>query len=334
LNTDQNHIDELITRFLTNEASRDEVRLLEQWMDASEENRKYFDGISFVHKQAVASRPVFTFDADKAWNKVHTKMHQKREEVAPVIKIIPIYKKTWFRVAASVTIIIGLSVPVFWSVNKFKVAPIARIESTDEVKNTMLADQSKVVLNKKSRISYSKGFGKTNREVTLEGEAFFDVKHDSVLPFIVKTGEAFVKDIGTSFNLKSYSDSTFIQVYVESGVVLFYSGDNPGITLLPGEVGVYDKKTKTFRKLVEVEPPSVAYTNRIFVFENNNLQNIADHLNKFYTERIEIDDPELRKMEITVTFENESLEYIARIIAETLDLKVVKQDNTWLITKE
>ena len=328
MNIDSNHIDALITRYLANEATQEEVRQLELWMDAADVNKKYFEGIRFGFDKAIAARPFIAFDTDKAWKNVQNKMHARIEVPKPEIKLIPVYQKTWFRAAASVAIILGLSWSVFWSVQTFK--PI-QVVAVAEVKNTTLADQSKVVLNKKSQIAYSKGFGKTNREVKLEGEAFFDVKHDTVLPFVVKAEDTFIKDVGTSFNIKSFTDSTFIEVYVESGVVLFYSADNPGISLLPGEVGIYDKNNRTFKKINIPETPQISYTNRLFVFQKTRLADAIAQLNARYSEQIKIDDPGIREMEITVTFENENTDNIAQVIAETLGLKVVKQEDGWLI---
>jgi transmembrane sensor len=333
LKPDSKHIDTLITRYLANEASREDIRQLEAWMDASEANKKYFEGIRFAHDKAVASRPVIAFDADKAWNRMHEKMHNKVVQPKPEIKRIAVYQQTWFRVAASFTLFVGLSWSVFWSFNKIKESQVITVAAVEQVTNTTLADQSKVVLNRKSKIACSKGFGKTNREVSLEGEAFFDIRHDTILPFVVKTDETFIKDVGTSFNIKSYPDSTLIKVYVKSGIVHFYSADNPGISLLPGEVGIYDKVTSTFHKVETLETQTISYINRVFVFNKTHLADALEQLNKMYGEQIQLNDPMLSNMEITVTFENESLENIAGIIAETLGLKVVKQNNGWLISK-
>jgi ferric-dicitrate binding protein FerR (iron transport regulator) len=332
LELNSEHIDTLITRYLAGEATLNEMKELEAWMDASAENRKYFDGIQFAFNKALASRPVLQFDADRAWNKVHTKMHQQKNEVDQPVKIIPFYQKSVFRIAATFAVLVGLSALIFWSVNRFKTSQPIYVQATENIETQSLPDASKVVVNKNSQIAYSKGFGKTNREVTLKGEAFFDVRHNSVIPFTVKAEQTFIKDIGTSFNIKSYPDSTFIEVFVESGVVMFYTANNPGISLFPGETGIYNKNNDTFIKLNVPEKTTISYINRNFSFDKIRLEDAVAQLNNVYCEQILIDNPEIKDMKISATFENETVENMVNIIAETLGLKVIKTENGWLIT--
>ncbi len=333
MNNDNNHIDQLIIRSLNKEASEKEIEELHRWMDASKENRNYFDGIRLVYQQAEQSSPVFTFNTDKAWDEVQKKMYQNVTPIEAEHKIFLQYHSLWFRVVASIVILFVVSTIILWRVNDINLSSRVQIETINKIHKTTLPDNSKVILNKYSKVTYTKDFSKNNREINLEGEAFFDLKHDSTIPFIIRTDEVFIKDIGTSFNVKSYKDSAFVKVYVMTGQIMFYSANNSGLSVFPGEIGIYDKKKHTFSKLKSTDSSVIKYIKRILVFEGNSLQSVVDQLNRMYVQKIVIVDPELKDREITVTFENENLEDIIHIIAETLGLRVRKQDQQWEISK-
>src|SRR5690606_40088 len=80
--------------------------------------------------------------------------------------------------------------------------------SVGERKSFQLPDGSKVMLNSASTIQVSKNFNETTRELTLSGEAFFDVASNPEKPFIIHTASMDVKVLGTIFNVKAYDEET------------------------------------------------------------------------------------------------------------------------------
>src|SRR5882757_576539 len=100
-----------------------------------------------------------------------------------------------------------------------------------------LPDGSKLWLNAGAKVKYAENFSNGRRELTLEGEAFFDVKHDPDHPFIIHTGKLDVKVLGTSFNIKAYpNDSTMETTLIKGKVEIDFQG-NPqsNIVLQPNE---------------------------------------------------------------------------------------------------
>ena len=95
--------------------------------------------------------------------------------------------------------------------------------SNESVISDTLSDGSVVALNKNSTLSYPKSFDTKLRQVTLKGEAFFEVKRNFEQAFIISAGESFVKVLGTSFNVKAYADSANVEVTVVSGLVQLYT---------------------------------------------------------------------------------------------------------------
>jgi ferric-dicitrate binding protein FerR (iron transport regulator) len=124
-------------------------------------------------------------------------------------------------VAASAILIVGLMWLLF---NKNKQVPdnkqtIVATGTQKESRSTMtLPDGSIVRLNAQSKVSYAQDFAKT-REVFLTGEAYFEVTHNAAIPFIVHTGEADIKVLGTKFNVRNYSNEHRMEAALLSGSI-------------------------------------------------------------------------------------------------------------------
>jgi ferric-dicitrate binding protein FerR (iron transport regulator) len=237
------------------------------------------------------------------------------------------------RIAASIILLIGVS---FWlyksyfSTNEQSLKSIA-IVSKDSTLSYKLADNSSVFLNKNSEIVYNEDYGHKKRELRLTGEAYFDVKHSAEVPFIVHAKDLIIKDIGTAFNVKAYKDSNIVEVYVESGEVLFYSNENPGLTLTKGETGIYDRTIKTFRKYTKAEANILSYKTHVLVFQDIKLADVIEKLNSIYNVKIKFESDNIKNCKITVSFDNEDIDSVLSIICETLGLKVSKKDSGYIL---
>lgn len=139
--------------------------------------------------------------------------------------------------AASILVVIAGVVLYLHTVKQSPVAPTAIVAARGSKKFMQLADGSKLWLNAGSRIVFSPGFAAGNREMTLEGEAFFDVKHDERHPFIIHTGRLDVKVLGTTLNVRAYpGDSTMETTLISGKVEIDVPGDvQSSIILHPNE---------------------------------------------------------------------------------------------------
>jgi transmembrane sensor len=329
---DNKHIDNLIARYLSGEASDEERMKLERWMDESEVNKKYFGDICFVHEKVAASHKVVKVNIDKAWSNVSHQMKSPAAGKSSTIAVTPFRIPLWMRVAAVFIAVFGLSV-LFYKVylsSSGKAYKTYVVASSNSTLNYKLTDSTQVILSKHSQITYNSQYGKKQREVSLSGEAYFNILHDTAKPFIVKAEEVLVKDLGTSFNIKAFPDSSVIEVSVESGNVVFYTAANPGIMLNRGETGVFEKTTRTFRKHVTVKN-KISGHNRFFIFQNARLSDVIEQLNIIYQTNIRLGNDNLSKCKITVTFDNEEIGSIVGIIAETLSLRMVKTNDGYLL---
>lgn len=117
---------------------------------------------------------------------------------------------------------------------------------TRQVKRVTLPDSTTVFLNSNSTLKISASFGKDRREVSLSGEAFFEVKRNPKKPFIIDASGLKVKVLGTSFNVKAYDALPDIKVAVNTGLVQVADKYEVLSNLNPNRMLAYDKETRGY----------------------------------------------------------------------------------------
>lgn len=329
------HIDNFIIRYLSGEATYEERMQLEHWINESESNKKYFNDYRFVNDKAVSLHKIVNVDVDKAW--INVKKLMKSSAKGRSINVIkaPYRISLWMKIAAVLLIVGGLSFVLHRIYLSFSGKPLQTytIASKDSTLYHILTDSTLVILSKNTKITYNSYYGRAQRIVSLSGEAYFNVFHDHAKPFVVQVENVMVKDLGTSFIIRAFPDKSTIEVSVETGQVLFYTTNNPGIEIIYGETGVFDKESGTFRKYITL-PGTVWGTNRLFKFRNDRLSDVIERLSAVYQAKIRLSNDSLSEYKITVTFDNEHIGLILDIIAETLGLRVIKTTDGYLLEKD
>ena len=213
--------------------------------------------------------------------------------------------------AAAAVLLIGVGLALFMleTPQEFRTA-------LGEQRSVLLADGSRVTLNTASTIDVNLQMGR--REVRLvQGEALFEVTHDSARSFVVRAGNAQLADVGTQFNVDMHSNGTTVTV-VEGRVAVDSLGarenagaqaDNSGRgTVEPLILGANDRVVVTPagvgtpQRGVNVAA-SVAWTQRQLMFEHRPLSEVAEEFNRYNKDRIDIDSAELERQEVTGVFE-------------------------------
>jgi len=181
-----------------------------------------------------------------------------------------------------------------------------------------LADGSRVVLGPASQLTVEAGYGQRVREVELRGEAFFDVVHDTVHPFVVRAAGATIRDIGTTFVVRSDSGSR-VQVAVTSGSVLLRPRKGSmNDVLMAGDVGVVvDSETVTSHHR-ESTALYLAWMRDSLVFREAPLSEVSSDLYRWYGVVLRVQDSALATQHLTMTFSGDSLDVVLRVIALNL----------------
>ncbi len=193
-------IELIISKYLADadECTSQEKLDLENFLNASEDNRHYFDELKGMW-EAGQGIPDFHPDANLGWNNLQKKITDQK-------KVEKKYSNGWMKIAASIVFLIGLSFlcSYLYHSKELSTRLAGVIRTEDLIKKVQLPDSSTVWLNKKSILAWDNHFGKEERKVYLIGEAYFEIAHNKQKPFIVYANYGTkTKVLGTSFSLKS-----------------------------------------------------------------------------------------------------------------------------------
>ncbi|MDH4090937.1 MAG: FecR domain-containing protein [Cyclobacteriaceae bacterium] len=316
------YIDELIGKQLAGEAQPEEIAIIESWAKENDDNRKYVDHFRIIFQKAAEVTSFQTFDTDAAWDRLRRSL-QKDQTKTTNIQGGPISRQLAWRIAASIAVVISVGLFAYRMLTK-ETAPSVVVLAEKEVVSDTLPDGSDVTLNKETALAYSFDKKEKIHHVRLQGEAYFNVNHEENKTFIIDMAGVYVRDIGTSFNVKAYPEANTIEVVVEKGEVLFYTDKDSGVNLRENGKGIYNKTTKTFT-IDQPEANVLAYKTRIFSFSDTDLVTVVDALNAVYDKRIFLGEG-LKKCHLTVSFNNESQDEIVMVIAETLGLTIKESE--------
>lgn len=347
--------DDLLAQYVAGETTENETRQVKEWLAQSANHEQELARFHRVWETATDLKPKQEVNVDLAWKKVRKQLaiaaepHPAGTSKTPfpsewrggvpqgsgigggtsTSKIVPLRSSTFlfWRAAASVLMIIGLGWLGYRFFKPIEKPEVAKVIKTQ--KNTLeqiLPDGTKVFLNQNSTLTAAADFNKETRTITLQGEAYFDVKRDETRPFIIKANETEVRVLGTSFNVKAYNKR--VSVAVTSGKVQF-STPNAKTLLVKNESATV--QADTIIKLPEINLNELAYRTRIFVFDKTNLGEVVASLREGYQADIRLSSRHLANCQLTARFEKESLDATLMVIAETLNLKVVRRGNSILL---
>jgi transmembrane sensor len=222
-------------------------------------------------------------------------------------KVIPLYRRTGFQVAASLAMLLVLA--LWFTVDKHPPEEVSQETATADLttkrERVLLPDGSLVYLNNGSTISYSDDFGTDDREVVLKGEGFFDVKHNTAKPFKVHSLGVEVTVLGTAFNVNAYPGKKDVTVTVARGLVAVGHGNEVFGKIRPDQEIVVD--TSTFRyEIKEVNAKkAIQWTENFLLFDNVTLSQAVGILEDRYGVKFVFSNPALADCKIHGTFLND-----------------------------
>ena len=324
MESEDKHIDiDLLTRYLAGETSPEEKHRIEEWIALSEENRKELDDMRKIWDKVGSVPSEFPVDIEKEWKYHKTKIgrekvSEKRFSLRPVLKI-----------AASVILIVTLSLTgYFYLKGKTVTTQLA------ETRSVALPDGTMVTLNASSKLHYDRKFNKQYRQVSLEGEAFFQVHKDASKPFIISTGQAEIKVLGTSFNVKAYKSMEVVELVVAEGVVSLYAKNKPdeGIKATAGARAIFNRKSLQISKQPNTDRNFISWKTHIMVFDNDRLDAVMTLIGEVYSKKIEFANPALRDCTLTTRFRSKNLPAVINVLESTLGISIQISGDTLIVS--
>jgi ferric-dicitrate binding protein FerR (iron transport regulator) len=266
----------LIHKELTGEISPEESGLLNEWLMSHQDNRDTYEVIKAVWESSASYKAPFTPNVDLAFQKQLERINSEQVIEPKVMRMKPSY---WVSAIAA-SVIFLISALMIWNnynPNQFS--------ASDDIVNVILKDGSELWINKGSSVTLDPSFGSKNRNVTLIGEAYFDVARDETLPFVINAGQLNIKVLGTEFNVRSI-DFTTNSVAVQEGRVQVTTQEN-SITISDGE---YVKLSPEgyLEKSILNDSNEFNWKNNVLVFDDAPLADVVEDLSSFYNTPIEV----------------------------------------------
>ena len=207
-----------------------------------------------------------------------------------------------------------------------------------------LPDSSRIILEPNSAISYAHDFDhKKEREIYLSGQAFFQVKRDTLRPFFVYANELVTKVLGTSFTIKAFENSQQMEVAVKTGRVSVFTrsenmeipGQSKETILTPNHRVLYSRKEESMKKYL-IDAPEIiacaAITPAIIDFEDTQVTDIFKNLEESYGIDIVYDREILKNCLLTASFSQESLYDKIELICKAVEAEFAIVDAQIIIS--
>ncbi|MRG47107.1 DUF4974 domain-containing protein [Chitinophaga sp. SYP-B3965] len=311
-------MEELFKRYLNNECSPEEVTFLLQYFDSKEGES---DLRRLVRNELLASD---TTEAEQEDMKEALKQVYQQVAGKTFLKekrVVHLRRRTI--VSLSIAASLALLVTTLYFGRDYMTGILNReIHVTTlkgERRQFQLADGTSIWLAPASSLSYREN----SREITLQGEAFFDVAKDDEHPFIVHTGKTNTTVLGTTFNVQAYNDRADIEIVLLTGKVSVDANTNK-VLLSPYQRAVFNTASGKLKK--EDYPDATAALARkegVFKYEGEVLKNVISDIERTYNTTIRLDkqlqgityygDFDQKKDKLDVVLQQISLTYNARL---------------------
>ncbi|MBN9382225.1 MAG: FecR domain-containing protein [Chitinophagaceae bacterium] len=318
---------ELLSRKYNNELTPEEQEELEQLL---REHRDVFElNETFSRLKDMPVQPLTT-PADE---------ERSRQAIAARLPPPPLARSPkkllrWAAAACAVLIVAGI-----WFYH-LKTTPSPLPGSQNEVATStskskvLLPDGSTVILNRQSKLVYNKDFGVNKREISLTGEAYFDIAKNEAIPLTVVAGPIQIKVMGTAFNVRAYTGDSTIETSLIRGSIEVSSSDDPerSIRMRPNEKIIFGKNNtpspispgaksaqgskpaQIFVQMNRIQPNPIDSTiNEIvwvqdkLVFSKEPFYSLAKKMERWYQVRIRFKDKISEQLSLTGSLEKESL---------------------------
>ena len=321
----------LIVRNLEGVADITESGQLEEWLGSSEGNKRYYEQMRNIWEASdrhTDSRLTNTTEALKCVLEKISKRTSGRS-----------FWYYWQKIAAVIVLPLTVSALLVVYFGSERAASkeepvINEVYATFGTRTALkLADGTLVWLNSASSLRYPDKFYKKDRQVYLNGEAYFEVKSDASRPFIVQTSSLQVKATGTRFSVLEYDSDPVTEITLVSGKVHVTKLDNSTSSrriaeLNPNQHIQYNRETGI--KIVSEEDPYkyVAWKDGKLIFRNDSLSRVVTKIGQVFNVDIELQGEELKDYRYRATFEDESLDEILKLFKISAPIDFIELNRT------
>lgn len=345
----------LLVRYLAGQTTPAETEEVERWMAAHPDHRRALAMLERAFEvRAPTAEPVpEASSAADVWRRLVARLpeadaaqsstsapgeaeHEPRRSARVVaFPGLPASARrwgSWTRYAAAAAIVIAAGAGVLWRAGVGRPAapatgPVAMREYVTprgQRADFRLTDGTHVLLSVDSRLRVSADYGARDRQVYLEGEAYFEVEHHPAVRFLVHTAHAVTEDLGTRFDVRAYRNDAAMQVVVAEGRVAVRAGGaahrseallGAGQVARATAVGEIVKQTRA-----DVDQ-YLAWTQGRLVFNDTPLADALPDLSRWFDLEFRLGDRSLAGRQVTAAFQPQPTDQMLAVLALALDAR-------------
>lgn len=336
-----------LIKFYKGEATEEDINHIMDWVHKSPLNREYFAREKAIYTATLLGSVPIPDSGEQAGSPVRpfrsrTLLHLKKGVISRT-------KLTYIASVAAISLLFfttgyllgpGAGHPAQILPEKATAAaqnnPIIRTLYTEKgVKGFLvLPDSSKVWLNSDSRLSYPDEFTGKTRKITLEGEAYFEVKKDTLHPMIVQTKKDFAIEVkGTSFNIKCYDNDLLAEATLYSGAITMHYKNRQTqkaeqLELKPNESFSYITAVNTPRQFNYKKPENQkAWKEGDLIFDNTPIADVFKILERWHGTSFIIHNNQVYNYKLSAEFDSESIIQIMEIIQMIIPIEYTYKNN-------
>ena len=289
---------DLLSRILTGEANSEEKEIFYLELSENKEAEDEFFHVKDLWMRASMKNTKIDTDSEfeSLWNKISTPS-KKPIQISIATQVV--------RYAAAILLVLGLGGIMGYYISRNTTDYTgAGTQKYTALKGSVsiveFQDGTKVWLNSGSELTYREDRKNKQRLAELTGEAYFEVKHRDDFPFMVKANQIVVKDLGTTFNIKAYSDDRYVETSLVEGKADILSSNGTAMaSLKPGQSAVYSPETKSIKMRPVEENILSAWRDGKFVIRDQRLEDIFKELSRWYEVKFRFENDALRDYRYT-----------------------------------
>ena len=330
----QEHIDELISVFLSEGLNRQEQEMLNAWISESKENRKYFMQYQEIWFSSLQKEESVKYNAEKAFDIFKKRIRQSK--TGEITKRV-----AWRSYYKYVAAILVLGLVSYFSYQKGEsrlrnTLAEVRVEAPVGSQTRLhLPDGTSVVLNAGSYITYPQNFGAETRRVKLQGEGYFEVAHNEKIPFHVQTKGLQVRVLGTKFNFRDYPEDEEAVVTLLEGKVALNNQikQESELILNPNERVVLDKQAGMMKKVPVEAALDMQWTEGRLSFDEIPLAEVVKILERNYGIQVNFANDSLKKIRFYGNFSRseQNLQDILEALSATGKIHYTLKNNNIIL---
>ncbi|MCF6333284.1 MAG: FecR domain-containing protein [Draconibacterium sp.] len=324
---------ELVAKYLNNETNHSEKLEVETWLNQSGENRNEMEKYRKMMDKVDGFYKAKSFDSNTAWKNIHSKINPTQLKIVQRKKERKELFAQFYKYAAIVVVAILLGGFGYYVGFRKQVSALEIVSAEQQVLNEyVLPDGSIVALNSNSKLEFPRQFAGNVREVTIIGEAFFNVKPNPDKPFIINAGNTQIKVLGTSFNVCAFPKTETVEVIVATGKVQLTRRNedllvkNSEVFLVPGEKGTLFNESNLLEKSVNTDLNFLSWKTNDLIFNETPLSEVVRCLEKTYHIEIQLTGPNLENLMLTAHFNKKPIGFVLDVVRLTFNLELTGEN--------